>query len=98
MKAGETAAPGVPVVMLADLSNWLVETDDLTEIKVPNIKEGQAVDRSLRCAAGCGAEGRGGIDRDVVSDQQRRHRLSGEDQVDRYRSAPALGHDGLGGI
>ncbi len=43
VKTGETAAPGVPVVVLADLSNWLVETDDLTEIKVPNVKEGQAV-------------------------------------------------------
>jgi multidrug resistance efflux pump len=42
-KAGETATPGVPVVVLADFSNWQVETDDLTEIKVPNVKEGQAV-------------------------------------------------------
>ena len=43
VKAGETAAPGVPVIVLADFSNWLVETNDLTEIKVPNVKEGQAV-------------------------------------------------------
>lgn len=43
VKAGETAAPGAPVIVLADFSHWLVETDDLTEIKVPNVKEGQGV-------------------------------------------------------
>jgi multidrug resistance efflux pump len=43
VKAGETATPGVPVIVLADFSNWIVETNDLTEIKVPNVKEDQAV-------------------------------------------------------
>ena len=43
VKAGETAAPGVPLAMLANFSDWVVETDDLTEIKVPNVKEGQTV-------------------------------------------------------
>ena len=43
MKAGETAAPGALVAVLADFSNWQVETSDLTEIKVPSVKEGQAV-------------------------------------------------------
>jgi multidrug efflux pump subunit AcrA (membrane-fusion protein) len=43
VKAGETAAPGALVAELADFSNWLVETSDLTEIKVPNVKEGQSV-------------------------------------------------------
>jgi len=43
VKAGETAAPGTAVAVLADFSNWLLETDDLTEIKVPNVKEGQSV-------------------------------------------------------
>lgn len=43
VKAGETAAPGALVAVLADFSNWLVETTDLTEIKVPNVKEGQSV-------------------------------------------------------
>jgi multidrug efflux pump subunit AcrA (membrane-fusion protein) len=43
VKAGETAAPGAPVAVLADFSNWLVETDDLTEIKVPNVKVDQPV-------------------------------------------------------
>jgi HlyD family secretion protein len=43
VKAGETAAPGALAAQLADFSGWLVETTDLTEIKVPNIKEGQSV-------------------------------------------------------
>ncbi|NTU62253.1 MAG: HlyD family efflux transporter periplasmic adaptor subunit [Chloroflexi bacterium] len=42
VQTGETAAAGVPVAILADLSNWLVETDDLTEIKVPSVQPGQA--------------------------------------------------------
>jgi multidrug resistance efflux pump len=43
VKAGEAAAPGVPVIVLADFSNWIIETNDLTEIKVPNVKVDQAV-------------------------------------------------------
>jgi HlyD family secretion protein len=43
VKVGETAAPGTLAAQLADFSNWLVETTDLTEIKVPNVKEGQSV-------------------------------------------------------
>jgi HlyD family secretion protein len=43
VKAGETASPGKTAAVLADFSNWQAETDDLTEIKVPNVKEGQAV-------------------------------------------------------
>ena len=43
VKPGETAAPGSLIGMLADFSGWQIVTDDLTEIKVPNIKEGQPV-------------------------------------------------------
>lgn len=43
IKAGEQAAAGTPAVVLADLSGWTIETDDLTEIKVPSIKADQAV-------------------------------------------------------
>jgi multidrug resistance efflux pump len=41
--AGEMAISGTPVMVLADLSNWVVETDDLTEIKVVRINIGQPV-------------------------------------------------------
>lgn len=41
IKDGEQAAPGQPAVVLADFSRWLVETDDLTEMEVPEIHVGQ---------------------------------------------------------
>jgi multidrug resistance efflux pump len=40
---GEQASPGLPAMTLADLSNWVVETDDLTEIEVVRINVGQPV-------------------------------------------------------
>ena len=43
VKAGETVGAGSAVVVLADFSSWQIETDDLTEIKVPTITSGQAV-------------------------------------------------------
>ncbi|MGD9093643.1 MAG: efflux RND transporter periplasmic adaptor subunit, partial [Anaerolineales bacterium] len=43
IKVGEQVAPGVPVAVLADFSQWQVETDDLTEIEVPDIYLGQKV-------------------------------------------------------
>ena len=43
IKAGESAAPGQVAIVLADFSGWMVETDNLTEIELPNIAEGQLV-------------------------------------------------------
>jgi HlyD family secretion protein len=43
LKTGEGAPTNQPAVVLADLSGWQIETDDVTEIKVPGIKVGQAV-------------------------------------------------------
>ena len=43
VKEGELVNPGQSVVVLADFSQWFVETDDLTEIEVPDISLGQAV-------------------------------------------------------
>ncbi len=42
-KVGEMAAPGQPAVVLADFSSWIVETDNLTEIELPQIEVGQPV-------------------------------------------------------
>lgn len=39
-KVGEYAAPGATVVWLADLSNWQIETTDLTELNIVNVREG----------------------------------------------------------
>lgn len=43
IEVGETVGPGSPIGVLADFSSWQVETDDLTEVKVPTIKIGQNV-------------------------------------------------------
>ena len=43
IKVGEQVGPGAPVALLADFSQWQVETDDLTEIEVPDIFVGQKV-------------------------------------------------------
>ena len=43
LKVGELASPGQPVGTLADFSGWIVETDNLTEIEVVRLTEGQGV-------------------------------------------------------
>jgi multidrug resistance efflux pump len=40
---GEQVTPGLPVAVLADFSQWYVETDNLTEIEVVNVTPGQSV-------------------------------------------------------
>jgi HlyD family secretion protein len=40
LKLGEYVAPGVPVVHLADLSAWQIETTDLTELNIVRVHEG----------------------------------------------------------
>ncbi len=42
-KVGERAAPGQTAVVLADFSSWIVETDNLTEIELPQVAVGQPV-------------------------------------------------------
>jgi len=43
VKVGEQVAPGQVVAILADFSQWIVETDDLTEIEIPEVRVGQSV-------------------------------------------------------
>lgn len=40
LKVGEYVGPGVPVLLLADFANWLVETTDLTELNIVRIAVG----------------------------------------------------------
>jgi multidrug efflux pump subunit AcrA (membrane-fusion protein) len=47
LKVGEFAAAGTTVVTIADLSNWVVKTTDLTEIDVVNIRGEEAVTLTL---------------------------------------------------
>ena len=41
IKVGEQASPAAPAAVLADFSQWIVETDNLTEIEVVKVNEGQ---------------------------------------------------------
>ena len=43
VKIGEQVVAGVPVIDLADFSMWQVETDDLTELDVVRVQEGDEV-------------------------------------------------------
>jgi len=43
LKAGESVTAGQPVMTIADLSTWVVKTDDLTELEVVDIAVGQPV-------------------------------------------------------
>ena len=56
-KVGEMAAPGQPAVVLADLSGWIVETDNLTEIELPQIEVGQSVTVSFDALSGVELQG-----------------------------------------
>ena len=40
---GERVSAGMPAVTLADIGGWLIETSDVTELKVTDIQVGQAV-------------------------------------------------------
>jgi multidrug resistance efflux pump len=40
LKVGEVATAGVPVVTVADLTDWIVRTTDLTEIDVTSLRQG----------------------------------------------------------
>lgn len=44
LKVGEQAAPSQPVVTLADFSQWVVKTNNLTEIDVVRVRAGQTAE------------------------------------------------------
>lgn len=46
-EVGELAAPGVPVLMLADVAHWQMVTTDLAETDIVLVKPGQSVEVTL---------------------------------------------------
>ena len=44
VRLGETVSPGVPVLTLADVNRWLVETTDLSELDVASVAIGDRVE------------------------------------------------------
>ncbi len=57
---GELASPGTPMVVIADTEKWVVETNDLTELEVVDLQEGQPV--SIEADAFPGATFTGTVD------------------------------------
>ena len=57
-KVGEFVAPGAPVVRVGDLSIWRIETTDLTELNIVNVKPGNAVKITLDAIPGLELAGR----------------------------------------
>jgi multidrug resistance efflux pump len=57
LKVGEFAASGNSVITIADDSQWVVKTTDLTEIDVVNVKEGQAATVTLDAMPGVELKG-----------------------------------------
>lgn len=55
---GQQASPGATLLRLADLSGWLVETRDLTELRVVNIREGDLALISVDALPGLELAGR----------------------------------------
>jgi multidrug resistance efflux pump len=52
IKAGEWVEVGQVVIVLASFSNWMVETEDLTELQVPGLELGQEVTVSPQALSG----------------------------------------------
>jgi HlyD family secretion protein len=51
-------APVAPVAQLADLSAWQVETSDLTELHIANVKVGDTVGLTFDALSNAGMNGR----------------------------------------
>jgi len=58
VKVGELAAAGAPVAALADLSSWQIETDDLTELDIVGVEEGDEVSLTFDAVPGLELPGR----------------------------------------
>jgi len=52
VELGQVVSPGLPVLTLADLSGWLVETTDLTEMDVVSVAVGLPVEVSIDAIPG----------------------------------------------
>lgn len=51
-ETGEIVGPGSPIVSMADLGAWKIETDDLSEVDVVDVRPGQAVTISIDALPG----------------------------------------------
>src|SRR5512136_2555773 len=57
-EAGQVVGPGVPIVSMADLSKWEIDTDDLSEVDIVNVQPGQAVTMTFDALPGVKLDGK----------------------------------------
>ena len=99
LEVGEQVATGTPVVRLADQSEWLIETDDLTEINVVFVQEGDRAThlRSTPCPT---LELEGTVIRikPLGENKQGDITYTATIEPDTCRRSPALEYDCIGSI
>ena len=52
VEAGQVVGPGTPILSMADLKTWEIDTDDLSEVDVVNVQPGQPVSISIDALPG----------------------------------------------
>jgi multidrug efflux pump subunit AcrA (membrane-fusion protein) len=57
-EAGQVVGPGSPIVSMADLSRWEIDTDDLSEVDVIDVQPGQAATITFDALPGVKLNGR----------------------------------------
>ena len=57
-EAGQVVGPGVPIVSMADLGKWEIDTDDLSEVDIVNVQPEQAVTITLDALPGVKLNGK----------------------------------------
>ncbi len=70
IKAGQQAAPGAPLITLADVSAWYVETENLSELTVVQVKESDPATVKFDAIPGLVLPGR--VERIAVRAQDKR--------------------------
>jgi multidrug efflux pump subunit AcrA (membrane-fusion protein) len=58
VEAGQVVGPGTPIVSMADLGAWEIDTDDLSEVDVINVQPDQAVTMTIDALPGVQLHGR----------------------------------------
>ena len=93
LKVGEFVAAGQPMVTVADLTQWEVQTNDLTEMDVVKVKVGQKVTVKLDALPDAILTGSSKIHRPPICAESRRHHLYRHGYAHQHRPAYALGYD-----
>ena len=57
-EAGQVVGPGAPIVSMANLSQWEIDTDDLSEVDIVNVQPEQAVTITLYALPGVKLNGK----------------------------------------